>query len=64
MINANRDIIIVTAHQKYASQAAEFQSFDFLLKPVGEKHMARLMERLYSKYSWDGTENFSGTSKI
>jgi two-component system LytT family response regulator len=52
--DASREIVFVTAHQIYAEETAKLEPFDFLLKPVSDKDMARAVRKLISKQATEG----------
>lgn len=43
------DVVFVTAHEKYALKAHQFDSVGYLMKPISKKEMKQVLERIISK---------------
>lgn len=52
-IKEDLEIVFVTAYSKYAIDAFELNVVDYLLKPIGNKRLAKTIERLIEKIESD-----------
>jgi two-component system LytT family response regulator len=46
MLNPQPLVVFTTAYDQYALQAFEVNSIDYLLKPVGERHLLRALDKI------------------
>jgi len=46
MLNPQPLVVFTTAYDRYALQAFEVNSIDYLLKPIEERHLARALDKI------------------